>query len=343
MNRAALLLADPSPSLRLLVLRELLGRPAEDGEVRELASLQAGEPALQDLLARQGDDGAWSSPDGVADSWHGIHSTAQALLHLAYLSLSPGHPASRRAASYLFALQNDDGSWPLPKTKAERELREPYTMIPLQTALPLRALTAAGFGTDPRAERAFDWLLGQQLPDGSWPSGIKSGQTVFPAGYRRLANSRFGCRTNTTFAVSALAHHPTRRTGPAAQRGLDHLLAQGSQHAHSLGHEVARTVGLERASGFFTYFARHDTALLLDLCWRAGASREDARVAQLVSFVEELKGPFGLWEYPARPEAARWVSFDLLRSLSRVAHETDWLGREPPLPFQPYPKRERRY
>ena len=185
--------------------------------------------------------------------------------------------------------------------------------------------------------------MAQQLPEGSWPSGIKSGQTVFPAGYRRLAQSRFGCRTNTTFAVSALAHHPTRRTSHAARQGLDLLLAQGSLPAHSLGHQVARTVGLERASGFFTYFARPDAALLLDLCWRIGASREDTRVAELVDFVTALQGPYGLWEYSAQPEAARWITFDLLRSLARVARETDWLGTEPPLPFQPYPKRERRY
>lgn len=343
MNRAALLLADPSPSLRLLVLRDLLGRPDDDPEVRELVVLRDREPALQNLLARQDGDGAWPTPDGGADPWLGIYSTAQAMLHLGYVGLAPGHPASQRAADYLFARQCDDGAWPLPRTKAERDLREPYSLIPLQTGLPLRALAAAGYGSDPRAEKAFEWLLAQQLPDGSWPSGTKGGQNVFPAGYRRLAQSRFGCRTNTTFAVSALAHHPTRRTGPAARRGLDLLLAQGSLQAQPLGHQVARTVGLERASGFFTYFARPDAALLLDLCWRIGASREDARVAEMVDFVQGLQGPYGLWEFPTQPEAARWISFDLLRSLGRVAQETDWLGTDPPLPFQPYPKRDRRY
>ena len=36
MTWAALLLADPSPCLRRLVLRDLLGRQADDPEVREL-------------------------------------------------------------------------------------------------------------------------------------------------------------------------------------------------------------------------------------------------------------------------------------------------------------------
>ena len=39
MTWAPLLLADPSPSLRLLVLRDLLDRPDFDNELRELQRL----------------------------------------------------------------------------------------------------------------------------------------------------------------------------------------------------------------------------------------------------------------------------------------------------------------
>ena len=136
---------------------------------------------------------------------------------------------------------------------------------------------------------------------------VKGERTVFPGGYRRLAQSRYGCRTNTTFALSALAFHPTRRMGPEARRGLDQLLAQETLQASALGHQVARTIGFERARGFFTYFARHDAAFVLDLCWRIGASLEDPRVAEMVEFVMGLQGEYGLWHYAARPdlEAAR--------------------------------------
>jgi hypothetical protein len=216
-------------------------------------------------------------------------------------------------------------------------------MIPLQTGIPLRALAGAGYATDPRAERAYEWLLACRLPDGAWPTGIKGDRHVFPAGYRRLAHSRFGCRTNTSFALAALALHPSRRSRPAARRGLDLLLAQETLQASSLGQEVARSVGVEPARGFFTYFARYDVAFVLDLCWRVGASLEDGRVADMVAFVKGLQGPYGLWAYAPHPEASRWVSFDLLRSLSRIDEGTDWVSLEPRTPFQPYPKRPRRY
>jgi hypothetical protein len=273
----------------------------------------------------------------------GIRTTAQALIRLGYVGFGSEHHAVHRGAEYLFAQQYADGSWPLPKSKAERELQEPYTTIPLQTGMPLRALAAAGYATDPRAERAYEWLLDQRLPDGTWPSGIKGGQHVFPAGYRRLAHSRFGCRTNTTLALSALAFHPERRRSAAARRGLDQLLAHETWQASSLGFEVARTIGAERAGGFFTYFARHDAAHVLDLCWRIGASREDARIDDMVVSVQALQGPYGLWEYRSHPEVSRWLSFDLLRSLSRIDSDSDWVSFEPRTPFQPYPKRPKRY
>jgi hypothetical protein len=262
---------------------------------------------------------------------------------LGYLGFDPEHPAVQRGSEYLFSQQRPDGSWPLPKSKAERELREAYSMLPLQTGLPLRALAVAGFATDSRAERAYSWLLDRRLPDGAWPSGVKGGKNVFPAGYRRIPHSRFGCRTNTTFALSALAHHPQRRMDPEARRALDLLLGRESHQATNLGFEVARTIGAEQARGFFTYFARYDVGLMLDLCWRVGATLEDGRVADMAGFVRELQGPYGLWSYPARPEASRWVTFDLLRSLSRIDEEGDWVSLEPRTPFQPYPKVPKRY
>jgi hypothetical protein len=343
MTWAPLLLADPSPNLRLLVLRELLARPDTDPEVRELDTLRGQDPLVRSLLTIQNADGSWAQPDARGEAWGGIRATAQALVRLGYLQLGSGHPALRRAAEFLFGQQGEDGSWPLPKSKAEREFREAYSMIPLQTALPLRALAAAGFATDPRAEQAYEWLLAQRLPDGAWPSGVKAGHHVFPAGYRRLAHSRFGCRTNTTFAVAALAFHPTRRSAPAARRGLDLLLAHESLQAHTLGYEVARTIGVEPAGGYFTHFARYDAGLILDLCRRIGASLEDKRVSSMVTFVKTKQGAYRLWEYAPHPEASRWVSFDLLRSLSQIDQEGEWMSLEPRTPFQPYPKRTRRY
>jgi len=338
----ALLLADGSPSLRLLVLRELLQRSEGDPEVCELVAQQEADPLVADLLRLQADDGSWTSLDLGRTSRAGqVFGTAHAMMRLGYLGFGPEHPAVQRGAEYLFSQQRQDGSWPLPQLR-EGEA-EGYQMIPLQTAFPLRGLAACGCATDTRAELGYEWLLAQRLEDGAWPTGITSDAYGGVAGYRRLAHSRWGCRSNTTGVLICLALHPERRRGPEARRALDLLLARETRERHALGFEVARLIGAEEPRGTFTYFARFDLGLLLDLCGRVGASREDERVAGLVEAVSQWQGPYGLWEYFRRPQASRWVTFDILRSLSRLDEASEWVSLEPRTPFRAYRKRERRY
>jgi len=225
--------------------------------------------------------------------------------------------------SYLFSQQQADGSWPLAEEAAltdgngELPADERYSMIPLQTAFPLRGLAACGYATDPRAERAYEWLLAQRLDDGAWPTGIAAGVYGFVAGYRKLIGSRWGCRSNTTGALLCLALHSERRTSEPARRALDLLLGQERRELASLGQEAARLVGAEPAHGFFTYFARFDLALVVELCGRVGLSKDEPRLADLLEFIHSLQGEYGLWEAPSWPQATRWLTFDLLRSLGR--------------------------
>lgn len=348
---APLLLADPSPCLRWRVLRELLDRPEDDSEVQTLASLRASDPLVAPLLAAQASDGAWTRGDLA---WRGnkVRKTTLALLRLGYLGFDGATPAVARGADYLFSLQRDDGAWAIPgaddaeadESADEIDAPEGYTMIPLQTALPLRALAACGYATDPRAERAYAWLLEQRLPDGAWPTGVAGGGTYGRvAGYRKLPHSRWGCRSNTTGALLCLAHHPTLCHAPEAQRALDLLLGRETRDAHALGFEVGRLIGATPTRGFMTFYAKFDLALVLDLCWRVGAILDDARVAGLVDFVREAQGPYGLWDHPTRPQASRWLTFDLLRSLSRLDTAGTWVSTEPRTPFQMYPQGERRH
>ncbi len=346
---AALLLADPSPCLRSLVLRELLGYADDHPEVQELANLREEDRLVVDLRDLQAGDGSWKGTDLTSASPEpSVWATAHALMRLGYLGFGSASSAVQRGAEYLFAYQRQDGSWPLlgmgwpGKIDRDREA-EGYAMIPLQTAMPLRALAMCGYATDPRAERAYEWLLSKRLRDGAWPTGIASGNYGGVAGYRRLPHSRWGCRTNTTGALICLALHPRLHSGEEARRALDLLLARETRESRPLGLEVARMIGADEARGTLTYFARFDLALLLDLCWRVGASTEDDRVAGLVSFIRLQQGRYGLWEYAPRPQASRWVTFDIARSLSRLESSMAWVSLEPRTPFRAYGRRPRRY
>ncbi|MFX0170907.1 MAG: prenyltransferase/squalene oxidase repeat-containing protein [Candidatus Hodarchaeota archaeon] len=343
MKLTPLLLADPSPSLRLLVLRELLGVPNDHPEVRELEQLRNEDPLIRDLYELQAPDGSWSSKDLFDSSYTDrIRPTSMALSRFGYLGFDPDHPSVKKGVEYLLSLQNEDGSWPIPAGKPQI-VDGGYDMIPLQTAFPLRAIASCGYATDSRAERGYEWLIQQRLEDGAWPAGTKTGTRGFIAGYRKLAHSQWGCRTNTTAVLTALAHHPKRRRSKAAQRALDLLLARESKERHVLGFEIARIIGVEPARGYFTHHARFDVAYILNLCWRIGASLDDNRVVDLIEFITKNQGTYGLWEYAPHPEASRWVSFDILRSLLRVDKTSDWLNFEPRTPFQTYSKRAKRF
>jgi hypothetical protein len=344
MTWAPLLLSDPSPCLRLLVLRDLLLRSEDDPERKELIDLRERDPIVLGLFEKQNADGSWDRI-GINDNAPGgaLQVTSQALTRLGYLGLGPDHPAVSGAAHFLFAHQRPDGSWPQPQDFREKAEDWGYDRMPIQTAFPLRGLASCGYAQDPRSEKAYEWLLSQRLEDGAWPTGVASGNLGYVAGYRKLAHSRWVCRSNTTAALVCLALHPQRRTGPAARRALDLLLGRETREKQNIGFEMARTVGFEPARGWTTFFARFDLAFVLDLCWRVGVSLEDPRVRELVDFILELQGPYGLWEYERRPQASRWVTFDLLRSLSRLDEGGDWLSLEPRTPFQAYKKLQKRF
>jgi len=123
---------------------------------------------------------------------------------------------------------------------------------------------------------------------------------------------------------------------------LDHLLSRETRDRSGVGAEVARLAGAARPRGFLTYHAAFDAALLLDLSARVGASLEDERLRALADFARAIRGPAGLWECPGAPAASRWLTFDLVRSLGRIAETSDWLSVEPRTPYRSYPGPGRR-
>lgn len=343
---ASLLLGDPSPSLRWRTAVELEGAPDDDAEARAFrAELQA-SPEIAALLARV---------SAVRDH---PQKAAYVLCQLAYLGYTGQEIAD--AVEAIFAHQQPDGSWPVWNDDGSRPVQrrrgapppalpraESYRVLTMMTVLPLRGIAAAGFATDPRAERGYDWLVGQRLFDGSWTGshkadlGLDGRSSGEDPAYRKL-NPGEGCRSATTGAVACLALHPERRRSDAARVGIAHLLAQQIRNETTLGHEVSRLVGLERASGRFTFYVTFDRAFLLDLASRCGISPDRDHVAELVADLQSARGPYGIWEHPGHPQLSRWLTFDIESSLRRLA-DGDWNGPDPAVTGQTDQRPRRRY
>jgi hypothetical protein len=329
MNLTSLLFGDPSASLRWRTAVEIEGAPDDDEEVMAWRTEIDRSEDVRELL------------DQLAAARQPM-AVGYLLCRLAYL----GHrgPELATAADALFALQQKDGSWARPtddKRPGDKPARSRASgadgprFVTMHTVVPLRGIAAAGFASDDRAERAYDWLISERLPDGSWPSGPKGdlggrNQPVQPEReYRQLPRGE-GCRSATAGAVACLALHPQRRTSDVARIGVDHLLARETRDEATIGWELSRLVGLERALGQLTFYIPFDLAFLLDLASRCGVSVEDRRVRELVDYLETLRGPYGLWQHHAHPQLSRWLTFDLTRSLRRLV-DGDWIGNQEPV------------
>lgn len=345
MTWVPLLLADKSPSLRVLVLRNLLNRPEEDPEIVELIKLREGDALVRPLLNLQKERGSWKQIDHAGHTIGGsVRATSAALMRLGYLGFTKENPAIAKGAEFLFSKQRGDGSWPLPERVTDTYGgKGPYTMTPIQTSIPLLALAMCGYADDARAEEAYEWLIQHRLEDGAWPAGMVKDVFVRIAGYRRLPHSKWGCRTSTTQSLMCLAYHPSRRRSDIARDALNLLLGRETRERFHLGFNVARYIGYEQHKGGLTYHARFDPALVLSLCSQIGADRNDGRVDDLVKWIQEQQGEYGLWEYSPQPAASRWISYDILVSLNSIDSSTEWISTKPRQPFAAYPKKKRRF
>ena len=123
---------------------------------------------------------------------------------------------------------------------------------------------------------------------------------------------------------------------------MDLLLQRETRDEWALGSEVSRLMMVEKASGFATFYARHDLVFMLELASRVGIAAEDVRVADLVEFLESKRGPLGLWEHPRHPQLSRWLTLEILSSFRRL-ESGEWVGRDLRSSFRPYIQPRRRY
>ena len=180
----------------------LLDPPTADVSGRCLAMLAqlgrgdeaASKSAIEYLLREQEADGAWYGRWGV----NYVYGTWSAVTALNAAGLPPGHDAMRRAVAWLLLNQNEDGGWgedgmSYPARGGTRpDARQHAPSAPSQTAWGMLALMACGEADHEAVQRAAEWLMQRQKPDGDWPEDDYTG-TGFPRvfylryhGYRRI-------------------------------------------------------------------------------------------------------------------------------------------------------------
>lgn len=121
-------------------------------------------PQVEKLLRKQKEDGRWEypNPKDYVRSVEGYDQieTYRILGRLVEMyGLNLDHPSARIAADFLLSFQMDAG-----------DIRGIYgnQYTPNYTGGILELLTKAGYGSDSRVRRGFDWLLSARQNDGGW-------------------------------------------------------------------------------------------------------------------------------------------------------------------------------
>ncbi len=108
-----LLLLDPQPAVRHLLLRDVLGKAHDSPEAREARTSLGRSGSVMDLAAAQKRDGGWGAFHSAGGrTGRGIATTEAGVERALALGLDPAHPILLKASAHILDLLN--GKMPFP-------------------------------------------------------------------------------------------------------------------------------------------------------------------------------------------------------------------------------------
>ena len=159
------LLASGDVPLVYFARRDLLGDQTDP--VDSLWQLREAER----IVGKQLDDGAFKYPGGgkkhlrAAEDYNQLETFRMLRILVARYGFDNRHPAIKKAASYLFSRQTGEGDF-RGITGTE--------YAPHYSAWIMELLIKAGYASDPRIKRGFDWFLAMRQDDGGWAWPIRT-------------------------------------------------------------------------------------------------------------------------------------------------------------------------
>lgn len=198
------LLQEAEPMSRYCILTEILEKPKSDSEVAGLR-----KSLIEEVIGKQLENGSWNNK--VYDYEEG---TTHQLMRLIELDLTAEDEHVRKAAEYMLKFQAEDGAFIQGRTMCGARANL------VTTNAVLLALARAGYSSDARVAKGYEWLCGWQQEDGSWLSPEAKRRRDEGKGY---PHPYCGLHATCNVLLGLSATERTRRS-EAAKRGVNYLL-----------------------------------------------------------------------------------------------------------------------
>jgi len=332
------LLEPENPSVRYLTMRHLLGRPADDPEVKAARAAIPQSRVADRIFARQTPEGHWGNvatpylPKYKASYW--------TLMVLAQMGLSQDDDRVRRAVEYISRFQQPMGGFAATGEEgAEQEYeliarkrhakgkrpRDKATFIAdhlhqgtlsCLTGNVVAALLRLGYIEDARVWRAVAWLTSIQNTDGGW---------LCPYWGAHIRDTH-SCFHGTICVLEALSEIPEDRRSPAVQqviaRAAEFLLIHRLYKADHHNFEIINATWLRLA---FPWFASYSVLRGLWVLTRLGI--DDPRMDDARSVLGQKQTPDERWILESTPygrmqanlerkgQPSKWVTLKALQAL----------------------------
>jgi hypothetical protein len=284
-----------NPSVRCWTLTDVLGRSADDPDVREARAAIAQQSLVQELFARQHPDGHWGDDETKPYTAEG---TLGVLIVLHTLGVEADERTAAGCDSFLRFCQHESGGFSMTKTRRSG-------IFPCTTGEHLPLLVHFGLGDDPRVRRAFAFLI-EDL----------STEDALDCGRYQHRDCLWGPIAALNGLAVLLADMRSSQSKLVVRRLANALL--DADYDFDGEHKRWLTLGVPRAWDLLSALralAAHGYArdsrfvLLLDLF----LARQDEQGRWLCGSVSRT------WPLEKRNRPSKWVTLDALRLLKAIA------------------------
>jgi hypothetical protein len=281
-------------------------------------------PGVQKILQKQQSDGSWKYPGTqkvVYPRYHySLFETYKTLrLLVKRYSFTIKHPATKRAAEFIFSCQAADGD-------IRGFVGNQYATY--YTGDAIAVLISAGYENDRRIEKGFRWLLSMRQDDGGWTIPILTHKFDGKTKYRLTSQyappvepdrSKPFSHNWTNMVLRAFAAHPQYRHSEEARIAAELMKSRFFEPDFYSSY---------RSADYWVRFAFWWPNLLtaLDSLTLMGYSADDPDLRRALGWFIDHQQPNGLWkttyakgkiefENEKNLEERRWVSLAICRIL----------------------------